>query len=98
MHLVRGPVFGLVMVGGLLFGLLGYLLRPDAPIVGQLPFHAVVSRGATLSGFEEFLLPAARTSFLYLLAGIVFGVLLGLAVALWIGPPAPVNPDKSLPG
>jgi len=87
MDLARGPVFGLVMVGGFLFGMLGYLFRPSAIVVGQLPFHAVISRGATLSGFEEFLLPVARTSFTYMLVGALAGMVLGLSIALFVGPP-----------
>lgn len=66
-------------VAGLLVGaFVGFQLRPAAFLVGQLPFETVVSRGSNLRGLDSLLIPAAQTSFNYMLAGAVLGAACGL--------------------
>ena len=66
------------LFGGVLGGVIGFLLRPSASMVGQLPFQAVVTRGSNLQGLDELLVPTAQTSFNYMLAGVIVGVVAGL--------------------
>ena len=74
-----------VTIAGLLIGgLVGFLLRPSVPLIGQLPFSTVISRGANLRGLDQLLLGYARTSFNYLLAGLVVGAVVGLIAAFTI--------------
>ena|SRR5437870_2828727 len=61
-------------IAGLLIGsIVGFLLRPSVPILGQLPFKTVITRGANLQGLDQLLTGYARTSFNYLIAGMVVG-------------------------
>ncbi len=69
-------------IAGFLAGAsIGYFYRPPAFLVGQLPFRTVISRGADLKGFDQLLIPAARSSFNYVL----FGGILGAALAVLAG-------------
>ena len=72
----------LTITGLLIGGLVGFLLRPSVPLIGQLPFSTVISRGANLRGLDQLLLGYARTSFNYLLAGLVLGAVIGLIAAI----------------
>ena len=72
----------LAIVGLLLGGAVGFLLRPSVPLMGQLPFTTVISRGANLRGLDQLLLGYARSSFNYVVAGVVLGALIGLIAAL----------------
>ena len=67
-------------LGGLAGGFVGFLLRPSVPIVGQLPFETVITRGANLRGLDELLISTAQTSFNYMLAGALAGALIGAAI------------------
>ena len=72
-------------IAGLLIGsVVGFLLRPSVPLMGQLPFTAVVTRGANLQGLDQLLLGYARTSFNYLIAGMILGAIVGMIVAFVI--------------
>jgi ABC-type nitrate/sulfonate/bicarbonate transport system permease component len=71
----------LVIAGILMGGVVGFLLRPTVPLMGQLPFTTVISRGANLQGLDQLLVGYARTSFNYLLAGLIFGAVIGLVVS-----------------
>jgi hypothetical protein len=71
----------LAVVGALAGGFAGYLARPSAAVVGQLPFETVVNRGANLTGLETLLVPTAKESFNVSAAGAAIGVLVGLALA-----------------
>src|SRR5947209_26628 len=70
-----------VLLSGFIFGgLIGFLLRPtDATLKSQLDFGTVISRGTNLQGSDQTLIPFARTSFNYMLAGAIIGFLIGLA-------------------
>lgn len=68
----------LTIAGLLIGGFVGFLLRPSVPLVGQLPFATVISRGANLRGLDQLLIGHARTSFNYLIAGMILGAIVGL--------------------
>ncbi len=70
-------------VAGFLAGaFVGYLYRPPAFMIGQLPFKHVISRGTTLKGLEQMYIPVAETSFNYLLGGGIIGLALAVAAVL----------------
>ena len=85
----------LIIAGILMGGVVGFLLRPSVPLMGQLPFSTVITRGANLRGLDQLLLGYARTSFNYVLAGLVLGAVIGLIAAFVIeksgSPHAPGN-------
>ena len=74
----------LLTVGLLIGGVVGFLLRPSVPIMGQLPFSTVITRGANLHGLDQLLVGYARTSFNYLIAGMLMGAIMGLIAAVVI--------------
>ncbi|WP_440952664.1 hypothetical protein [Methanococcoides sp. FTZ1] len=67
-------------LGTLIGGSIAYLLRPEAPEVGKLPFNVIMTRGAELSGAEEALIATAQASFNYIIIGAVIGAIIGIAV------------------
>jgi hypothetical protein len=78
----RNRAFLLSGLGGFLLGAaVGYLYRPPAFLVGQLPFRHVVSRGTSLKGFDQVYLEVAQRSFDYLLVGGLVGAGIGIAAA-----------------
>jgi hypothetical protein len=85
---------GSVVVGCVLGGLFGYLLRPSYPLIGQLPFGIVISRGATLRGFDQALVPLAQTSFNYLLFGAVVGAALSYVIFKLAPSSTPLEPAE----
>ena len=72
----------LAIAGFLIGGVVGFLLRPSVPLMGQLPFTTVITRGSNLRGLDQLLLGYARSSFNYVVAGVVLGALIGLIAAL----------------
>jgi hypothetical protein len=76
--------FGIFWPGaGFLVGAwIGYLLRPSAFLVGQLPLEIVITGGTQLSGLDSILVPLARQSLGMLIAGGVIGAGAGLAYQL----------------
>lgn len=70
--------FLLGICGFLVGGFVGFQFRPAVTLVGQLPFETVITRGSNLSGLGVLLIPAAQTSFNYMLAGAVLGAACGL--------------------
>ncbi len=72
----------LAVAGLLIGGVVGFLLRPSVPLMGQLPFTTVITRGANLRGLDQLLLGYARSSFNYIVAGVVLGAIVGLIAAL----------------
>lgn len=72
--------YRLPLIGALLGGAIGYLYRPTTFLSGQLSFIHVISRGRTLKGFNQALVPVAEKSFNYLVAGLVLGAALGFVV------------------
>jgi hypothetical protein len=65
------------IIGGVVGGLLGYWFRPSAPLLGQLPFETVLSRGQNLRGLDLLLKGVAERSFNYIVVGVVVGCLTG---------------------
>ena len=83
---------------GLLIGLVvGFLLRPAVPFLGQLPFGTVITRGANLRGLDQLLVAYARTSFNYLIAGVVLGATVGWIAAFVIPSPKSQQTKPSYP-
>lgn len=72
------------VVGLLLGGFVGYIYRPPAFLIGQLPFKTVITRGSSLQGFEQLYLYTARTSFNYLVSGVIIGMVLGAAAGFFL--------------
>ena len=71
-------------LGVIIGGLIGFLLRPSAFLVGQLPFTVVITRGANLKGLDSLLVPIAQRSFNYLLIGVILGGIAGFILPLLI--------------
>jgi len=69
--------------GFLAAAFIGYLYRPPAFLIGQLPFKHVISRGTTLKGINQIYMNVAQTSFNYLVVGGIAGAILGVAAALF---------------
>lgn len=71
------------LLGAVLGGLVGFLLRPSLPLIGQLPFSTVITRGSNLSGIDMLLKSTAEESFNYMVIGVIVGaVVLALAVGM----------------
>ncbi|HNT90928.1 MAG: hypothetical protein WBK44_03860 [Smithellaceae bacterium] len=70
------------IVGFLAGGLIGFLYRPSALIIGQLPFSTVITRGANLKGVEQMLIPMAQTSFNNMMVAAVIGAAIGIVIGL----------------
>jgi hypothetical protein len=68
----------LLLAGVAVGGLVGFLFRPSVPLMGQLPFITVITRGGNLRGLDQLLTGYARTSFNYLVAGIIVGAVIGM--------------------
>lgn len=80
----RTFAFGL---GGAFVGaVLGFLLRPSVGFLGmnlgKVPLGAVLTRGATLTGMNQALVPYAQESFNYVLIGALVGIMGGILIAL----------------
>ena len=85
-------------IAGLLIGLVvGFLLRPAVPLLGQLPFSTVIARGSNLQGLDQLLVGYARTSFNYLIAGMVLGAAVGWIAAFVIPSPRSQQTKPSYP-
>ncbi|MGD0950178.1 MAG: hypothetical protein ABSA52_22485 [Candidatus Binatia bacterium] len=80
----RLPV-GRGLLGGLVGGTLGFLLRPAIPLVGQLPAGTVITRGAYLEGMDQLLTGIARASFNLVFGGVVVGAVAGAMIAYFLG-------------
>lgn len=71
------------LLGAILGGLVGFLLRPSLPLIGQLPFSTVITRGSNLSGIDMLLKSTAEQSFNYMVIGVIVGaVVLALAAGM----------------
>jgi ABC-type Fe3+ transport system permease subunit len=71
----------LAVIGILVGGFIGFLLRPSLLLVGQLPFEKVILAGTNLKGVDQFFVKTAQTSFLYMVLGAVGGLVIGLILA-----------------
>lgn len=71
----------LAVIGILVGGYIGFLLRPSLMLVGQLPFEKVILGGINLKGVDQLFVKTAQTSFLYMALGAVGGLVIGLILA-----------------
>ena len=60
--------------GAILGGLAGYWFRPSVPLLGQLPFEAMATRGESLRDLAMVLKGIAQQSFNYIV-GIILGAI-----------------------
>ena len=81
----NGPMIRIGIVGLLVGGFVGFLARPSAFLVGQLPFEHVISRGANLKGMDQMLVPIAQQSFDITLIGAIIGVIAGIVIGYFVG-------------
>lgn len=70
------------IVGLIAGGLIGFLYRPSALIIGQLPFSTVITRGANLKGVEQVLIPMAQSSFNHIMTIAIIGAAIGITLGL----------------
>ena len=76
---------GLMGLAGFLLGAgVGYIYRPPAFLAGQLPFRHVITRGASLKGFDQVYLEVAQRSFDYLLVGGLLGAGVGIVAVIFL--------------
>lgn len=72
-------------LGAILGGMVGYWFRPSVPLLGQLPFETVITRGGNLHGLDVILKGTAEQSFNYIVGGVIIGALAGFMLTR-IGP------------
>jgi hypothetical protein len=77
---VMQKLFG--VIGLALGGFIGFLNRPAAILIGQLPFDKIMLAGTNLRGIDKLFVPVARTSFYYTLIGAIIGLVLGLILGV----------------
>jgi hypothetical protein len=80
----NGPIIGLAIGGLVVGGVLGFLFRPSAFLVGQLSFNHVISRGTSLTGMDQILIPLAQKSFNIMFAVAIVGAIAGALIGLYI--------------
>lgn len=85
------------LVGLLVGGFAGFLLRPSAPFVGQLPFEFVILRGANLKGLDQILLPTAQQSFNIMLVGAIIGAIASAITGYFVSIQKGVNGSVKQP-
>ena len=61
------------LLGSLLGALVGFLMRPSFPLVGQLDLDVVLSRGMSLKGIDGAMRSTAEQSCNYVLIGAIVG-------------------------
>ncbi len=61
----------------MLGGIIGYLTRPSALLVGQLPFGTVITGGGGLQGLDQLLVPVAQQSLNQMITWTIIGAVLG---------------------
>jgi hypothetical protein len=84
---------GMAIVGALVGAAIGFLVRPSVPLLGQLPFMAVITRGASLQGLDQLLVPIAQSSFDQMVMYGLVGGAIGLAVTFAIRMTRRVQPS-----
>ena len=81
LRLGKGGYFSVTWSGAIVGGIIGFLLRPSVPGIGQVSLGDVLTRGGDLRGFDVLLKGAAETSFNYLVAGVILGGVISAIVA-----------------
>lgn len=59
---------------------IGFVYRPPAFLLGQLPLDIVITRGSRLKGLDQVYIPVAERSFNYILVGGIVGAALGFLI------------------
>jgi hypothetical protein len=77
---VAGRQIKFAAIGLVVGAVAGFVTRPSLPMVGQLPFGIVITRGADLKGLDQFLTAPAQDSFNHCLWFMVFGGVFGFAL------------------
>lgn len=75
----------LALIGMVIGGYIGFLNRPAAFLVGQLPLEKIIFAGTNLQGMDQVFVSVARTSFNYLIIGAVAGLLGGILLGVMVG-------------
>ena len=70
-----------ILIGALLGGAVGFLLRPSNMLTGQLDFATVITRGANLKGLDALLKSQAESSFNTMLLATIVGAGIGFLLA-----------------
>jgi predicted amidophosphoribosyltransferase len=73
-----GP--GPALLGAAIGAFISFLFRPAAPLVGQLPFGVVITRGVSLKGLDSMLVPYAESSFNIMIVGMILGGIIGAVI------------------
>ncbi len=81
----NGPIIGIGIAGFLIGGLIAFLLRPSAFLIGQLSFGDVITRGASFKGMDQMLVPLAQRSFNVMLVGAIIGTIAGVVIGYLVG-------------
>jgi len=76
----KSPVWILAAIGFVIGGLAGFLFRPSAFLIGQLPFDLVITRGIFLQGMDRVMVGLAQSSFNQMLVIACIGAAVGLAL------------------
>src|SRR4030066_782300 len=80
----NGWAIKLGIIGFIAGGVIGFLYRPSAFVIGQLPFDVVITRGANLKGIDQVLIPLAQSSFNNMMTIAVLGAFIGIIAGLLI--------------
>ncbi len=64
----------------ILGAVVAYWFRPSVPLLGQLPFETVITRGGNLRGLDTILKGVAEQSFNYIVGGAILGALVGFVL------------------
>jgi predicted amidophosphoribosyltransferase len=77
-----GP--GPAVLGAAIGAFISFLVRPAAPLVGQLPFGVVITRGVSLKGLDRMLVPYAESSFNIMIVGLILGGIIGVVIGSFL--------------
>ena len=80
----RALTIPVVIVGFVLGGMVGFVLRPSVFLVGQLPLGTVLTRGANLSGLDQLLVAAAQSSFNMMIVVALVGAAVGAGIGAFL--------------
>lgn len=75
---------GIGMLGFFIGGFVGFLARPSAFLLGQLPLWHVFSRGAHLKGIDNLMVSFAQQSFNITLIGAIIGACAGITLGYFV--------------
>ena len=72
------------VIGFIAGAIIGFLLRPSAFLIGQLPLKTVIMRGTDLKGLDKIMVPVAERSFNLMFGVAVVGMLIGIAIGYYM--------------